>query len=947
MPQSHHHLQELDKLEKHVDYPKYLAYMLGSTSDVSQHTAAVCGFTLNSWIQQWYGSLPEQHQAVVQELLLPPIISASQDVRNAATAACATIVRQVGLPRWPRLVAQMIAAVASETDAPAAGGLRLFSLLAQDSPSDLMAREFAADPPLSKLVPAAVAYMQSSSVSHAVYATEALMQLISVMPGAMVTNMSSYLPALGKVTATKHPRLLPLACRSFVEMTQHALSALAPHIDEVIELMLGCMDSSYGEDVQKEAVEFWSTFVESVAHVNDADWRLKLVSLFPRLLPALLNCCCFGEMELVDLPCDNTRDVDEADRPQDVAPHLFKEKGSTMQVKVDIAGGEINDDSQESVQAQLPQGQWTLRRAAVGAVDDLATFYGEMMWAELWPLLRGLLTADETSDQMAWQKKEIGIMVLGAIADGLGETVVTEHFDELLPFLLACCANEHPLVRSTAVWTIKVYGEWIVHGIADDDKTASVLRAVLPLVNDPVKRVVTGALSSLSSLFLVMQEQLEPHADEVLQLLMAKLPVYQLANARHLYDSLASLFEAMAPVESLNTEQHAKLCLQPLLAQYETMPIDDLRFIMLSECVAHCVSAVGPASAPYAAGLWHRAACLVQALMLEYRSQAEAAPNAPVDRTPLSVNLDILDHITIANGAEVAPLLGGGRAVVAGQQVEVPSLLALLQPCLSDPSRRVRVAGFAVVCDLLDAGVPGFVTHDTLQPLMELMLQSAKVVTQQQQPGSAAPPTIVRKPLNNAIWSMVELARAIKGDFKPYVPHVLEVCAGVFKHMKRVERTCLCSASTLLAQCANLAASVVVPHLHELLHGWLQATAVNSDQDEKGEIQDVFIALYSSTVAKQLFDEAPEAVVFFACSWWYPTGNKPPQDKHQALLQWVQQIAGAQPNGWPAAVQSFDMSMQRALGLNLPELAPPGLAAAAAAAASNSRAIRTSSGVLG
>jgi hypothetical protein len=278
-------------------------------------------------------------------------------------------------------------------------------------------------------------------------------------------------------------------------------------------------------------------------------------------------------------------------------------------------------------------------------------------------------------------------------------------------------------------------------------------------------------------------------------------------------------------------------------------------------------------------------------------------------------------------------------AVVAAPNITAPGTrhvydyatqAALLQPCLSDPSRRVRVAGFAVVCDLLDAKVPGFVTHDTLQPLMELMLQSSKVVMQRHTPGSAAPPTIVRKPLNNAIWSMVELANAIQEDIKPYVPLILEACVGVLKNMKRVERTCVSSAAVLLARCANIASPVMLPHLHEFLSEWLQAAAVNSDVGEKGEIQDVFIALYTSTQATGLFNDAPEAVVFFACSWFYPAGNKPPAEKHTSALQWLRQIGAAQPNGWNATVQGFDINMQRALGLHLSEVAPPGLAAAAA-----------------
>ena len=865
-------------------------------------------------MERYYTKLPQGDRLVVQQLLLPSLIDADAGVRRTVCNVCSTIVRESGLSAWPQLLQQVLAAVGSQQAVAAEGGLRLFMLLAKDCPMDLKEANSTAEAPLSHLVNVALQYMQGSSPTHASHAGYALCNLICVMPGALTAKMPDYLQALGFLVRGGHSKLLPVALNSFLELTEHALSAITPNIDDVMELMLQ-QSSSTNETARKLAAKFWGTYADatgSLAHgVQQVDpvlraLQLKPVELFPRLLPALVEGCVFDEETMMSLPMDNTSDMGEPDRPEDVVPHLAGSDGRAKPaVTIDTTGGEILDSGASpdmGSSAMDMQGSWTVRNACVTALIDLSTAFGELMWPEFFKLLQRLLQA--SAGETSWQSREVGIMLLGATSDGFYDCLVEEsHLAGLLPFLLQRLQDPHPMVRATTGWTLKVFAETIVYGLGDPEAAAKLLRGLLTAISDPRKRVVCNALEALGCTCATMESDITEYAMEILRSLMALLPKCQLHCVRYAYDAVACVCEALGGTSVMANQEAAELVLRPLATRYVATPVADVQYLMLAECTAAAASVVGVASAPMAVELWNHAARTVQALLLDLATQEAENPQAVVDRTPISVNLDILDHLIIGLGKEIAPLLGGSEGSAGVEQA--PSLLALLNPCLSERSQKVRKSAFAIVIDLVDAAVPGFVTHDTVHGLVERCVQSSTTILQaSSKPGF--PPTIVRKPLNNAVFALATLAKALGQEFASFAPTAMAACASCFQVLKRLPAKPLASAALLLARTASCAPTVVAPRMHEFLTGWLQAGAVNGDTEEKREIQQVFVALYSSEPAvAALFNQVPQAVIFFACSWYYPSGNEPSAEDRAQALQWLRSIAAAHGAEWKPTLQSL------------------------------------------
>ena len=126
----------------------------------------------------------------------------------------------------------------------------------------------------------------------------------------------------------------------------------------------------------------------------------------------------------------------------------------------------------------------TAGKCSAAALDVLANVFRDDMLPIVLPLLKELLFHSD------WELKESGILVLGAIAEGLLGLVIMSisgylfycyfttimellmttgcmggmvvHLPELIPYLVTCLSDKKALVRSITCWTLSRYSHWVV-----------------------------------------------------------------------------------------------------------------------------------------------------------------------------------------------------------------------------------------------------------------------------------------------------------------------------------------------------------------------------------------------------------------------------------------------------------------------------------------------------
>ncbi len=58
---------------------------------------------------------------------------------------------------------------------------------------------------------------------------------------------------------------------------------------------------------------------------------------------------------------------------------------------------------------------------------------------------------------------ETAVLVLGTISSQEGAIgAITPHLEQIIPFLVQFTNNEFPILRSTSLWTLSKYTDWIV-----------------------------------------------------------------------------------------------------------------------------------------------------------------------------------------------------------------------------------------------------------------------------------------------------------------------------------------------------------------------------------------------------------------------------------------------------------------------------------------------------
>lgn len=324
-------------------------------------------------------------------------------------------------------------------------------------------------------------------------------------------------------------------CKALVMLLEVKVDKLMPHMDQIILYMI-LRTQDEDEQVALEACEFWLVLADQ--HICSE----VLYNHIGSLVPVLVRCMKYSELDIIVLKGDvDEDDQNVPDREEDIRPRFHRvnrmHNQGNGQGQSGASGRNDDDQHMNDDEEELNEdddggdkddtvSEWNLRKCSAAALDVMSNVFRDDILPVLLPILK------ETLVHQDWAIKESGILVLGAIAEGCYNGLVS-HLDQLIPYLIDCLSDKKPLVRSIACWTISRYSHWIVHRPPEQLLLKRLVEELLKKILDPNKRVQEAACSAFATLEEEAATELVPYLPQILDTFVLAFKKYQVICLSH------------------------------------------------------------------------------------------------------------------------------------------------------------------------------------------------------------------------------------------------------------------------------------------------------------------------------------------------------------------------------------------------------------------------------
>ncbi|XP_053555682.1 transportin-1 [Bombina bombina] len=353
------------------------------------------------------------------------------------------------------------------------------------------------------------------------------------------------------------------------------------------------------ENVSLEACEFWLTLAEQNI------CKEVLTRHLEKLIPVLVNGMKYSEIDIILLKGDVEEDEAVPDSEQDIRPRFHRSKTVAQQHEEDGIGEDDEDDDELDDDDTISD--WNIRKCSAAALDVLANVFRDELLPHILPLLKELLFHQE------WVVKESGILVLGAIAEGCMQGMIT-YLPELIPHLVQCLSDKKALVRSITCWTLSRYAHWVVSQ-PPDMYLKPLMTELLKRILDSNKRVQEAACRSLN-----------------------------IGS-----DDLSS---------PLDGAEYIQMLMPPLIQKWNVLKDEDKDLFPLLECLSSVATALQSGFLPYCEPVYQRCVNLVQKTLAQamlHNAQPEQYESP--DKDFMIVALDLLSGLAEGLGGNIEQLV--------------------------------------------------------------------------------------------------------------------------------------------------------------------------------------------------------------------------------------------------------------------------------------------------
>eukprot|EP00760_Papus_ankaliazontas_P026392 PhM_4_TR3033/c0_g1_i1/m.93619/K18752/TNPO1, IPO2, KPNB2; transportin-1 len=664
---SRHALQELEKLYNQQETFSHLAFTLNKLEGAENMSLRLfCGWTLKNTLRR--GGPCNPSNSVVQEYAVQSLMDPNSDIRKCASSIVTTIVESAGIKAWSfNLIEQLVSALNSENNDLIDGAMLTLVKIVEDHEDLLDSAEL--NYPSGTILPALLRHVDVQS-QHLARAIEGVCRVMETAAMAMADKGSPTQSIvreradeiLGRVAnlvaaGNMHIDVQRTVCVVLILLLRYDTQQLNQMLPNILNFMLELTCHSNLE-LARDACEIWSALTD----VNVGGEILR--SMLGRLVPTLLDRMMYSDEELgmIMSEPDDCSVPDSCDQPH-----------------------RQSEDSDEEDEEGGDTAQWTLRKCAAIALDDLSELFGD----ELLGLV--LAEVDKRMGAGNWRVQEGAILALGCIAEGCTNGM-QDHLPNLLPRLIEIGGSEnaHILLRSIAFWTTSRYTSFIIQ--AGHGKAELMLQTLTTHMLSNSKTVQDAAVSAIAQFIEVAEQRdLEPFLSMLTTRMASAYDKFQMKNTRLLFDAVIALCHKMG-----NTlVPHARALVGPVQAKWQ-VPDDSTFLPAVFMVIAGLFTAIGSEM-----GALSQEATLrcyrVLGQNMQARQQCMTEGNCPPDVAFISTSLELLSAV-------VSTCSGSVR----GFYEQTPAFVELLKDCASDPiSAEIRQAAFALTGDLYEH-FPGY-----------------------------------------------------------------------------------------------------------------------------------------------------------------------------------------------------------------------------------------------
>ncbi|EFQ92692.1 hypothetical protein PTNB73_05255 [Pyrenophora teres f. teres] len=822
----------LKSAQSSPDIDKYLAYILSSSQPPSSvnmdapsyfQARAAAAVMLKNDVKLGYKAMPDSTKDYIRSVILVGLQDSTSQIRGYAGNVITEIVRQGGIMAWPQILSELVNMVSNadgnvSTQAQE-GGMGALLKICEDNRKALD-KQYQGQKPLSFIFPKLLELTTSPRPQVRADALAAINVFVPEKPEAVVSNIDTLLQQLFTLASDPSEDVRKHVCRTFVHIADIAPQKIIPHMDGLVEFMVTQQRTPNNADLALDAAEFWLCASE------DEKMRDHLGPYLSKIIPVLLSSMVYSEDEILRLEGEE-EDYEVEDREQDIKPtfastkagRLTNANGETVSatngtteasaesIDDDLSEGEI-DDFDDDDEFGDPEEQWNLRKCSAAALDVLASVFHEAVFAATLPYLTDNLNHSE------WPNRESAVLALGAIADGC-MSVVEPHLPMLTPFLITLLEDPKPVVRQITCWSLGRYSGWAAHLDPDGKKKffEPVMEGILMKMLDRNKRVQEAAASAFANLEEKANVELAEYCPAIVRQFVQCFAMYKDRNMFILYDCVQTLAEHVGP--KLAEDPLVQTLMPALLQRWNKVSDQSREMFPLLECLSYVATALGPKFAPYAAGIFARCIKIIHRNLEEGVMAAEINGFEPPDKDFLVTSLDLLSSII------QALTLQDSATLVA----QAPTFFQLLAVCMRDQNNDVRQSAYALLGDC------AIYVFQQLQPCLSdilAILITQLDVSEVQSDGLETGYSVI----NNACWSVGEIAMCHKEGMQPYVEKLLQKL-GTILFDDRVPESLNENAAIALGRLGLSNAPSLAVHLAQIAPAFLRAIKKVQWTDEK------------------------------------------------------------------------------------------------------------------
>lgn len=784
-----------------TEVPPQAVAMDQDTYNIVRFSAAL---NLKSKLHIAYNGIPPESLVFVRRATLLGLRDSNMQIRNSAGSIITELIQKGGLLAWPEVLQELLGLVSNAsgdvTRHTQEAAMSAVAKVCEDN-RKVLDKDYGGQRPLEVIIPRLLEFTGSDSSLIRSSALSTIQIFLSMKPQALIANFDTFMSNLFRLASDPSTDVRRTVCQAFGQLAEIAPEQLVPHMAGLVDYITLQQNNNEDPELALDAAEFWLTAGEQPI------LQQPLGPYLPKIIPLLLRSMIYDEDEVERLAAEND-DAEEEDRAEDLKPRFAKAKGSRLEGSTDPSGkpelveeredGELSEAESDFDDGD-PEDAWTLRKCSAAALDIFSNVYHSPVFDLILPYLK------ETLRHEQWPNREAAVLTLGAVADGCMDAV-TPHLPELIPYLISLLNDPEPVVRKITCWCLGRYSEWAAHLEGPNQSQQffePMMEGILRRMLDNNKKVQEAAASAFASLEEKSDASLIPYCEPILRQFVECFKKYKDRNMYILYDCVQTLADCV--MGELAKPQLVELLMPALLDRYNRISDQSQELFPLLECFGYIAAAYGDVFSQFAAPIFQRCSRIVYDNIQQSVQAAQDTSIEEPDKDFLITSLDLMSSIIQAIPSDDISQL------VANSQ---PKFFDLLCYCMNDPNNEVRQSSYAL---LGDCSIHIF---DQLQPYIPTIMP---VLIKQLDLESMVDETAFSV-VNNACWSLGEIALEEKADLGPWLEKVYPALLSIISNEMVIDSVNE-NAAVALGRLGISKSELLAPHLQQFAQEFIKSMA--------------------------------------------------------------------------------------------------------------------------